>query len=52
LEVDWELAEEEYKDLLKTQLETKRAAKRARRGQQHQQEVAKMIQLSEGPRHL
>lgn len=52
LEVDWELAEEEYKDLLKTRPETKRAAKRARQGQQHQQEVAKMLQLSEGPRHL
>lgn len=51
LEVDWELAEDEYKDVLKTRPETKRAAKRARRGQQHQQEVAKMLQLSEGPHH-
>jgi len=35
LEVDGELAEEEYKDLLKTRPGAKRAMKRARRGQQH-----------------
>ncbi|KAI4607833.1 hypothetical protein J4E83_009376 [Alternaria metachromatica] len=49
LEVDWELAEEEYKELLRKRPEAKRGAKRARREEQHQQEVASMLQLLEGP---
>ena len=49
LEVDWDLAEEEYKELLRKRPEAKRGAKRARREQQHQQEVAGMLQLLEGP---